>query len=1346
MNKAVSKFAAFFAVLSMTAALYVPVSASGAEVVNLDPSNALTFNGGRFEGWGTSLCWWANRVGYDDTLTQKAAALFYGDDGLSLDIARYNIGGGDNPEHDHITRSDSKIPGYALGYDEDGGIIYDWSADKNQRNTALAVQKANPDVYFEGFSNSAPYFMTNSGCTSGAKDASYDNLMSTQYDEFAEYIAAVTEHFKDEWGIEFKSYSPMNEPYTNYWGQYSYKQEGCHFHSGNSESEMINALRFALNQHGLNNVIVAGPDETSIDTSISSVNQLSYQALHNLGRIDTHTYGGSKRAELRALAQTKGKDLWMSEVDGSYTAGEDAGYMSAGLGLANQIIKDMNGLMPSAWVMWDIIDSHKDNTSPYRVESESETAISQTGGIWGAAMADHDAKDIVLTKKYYSYGQFTRYIEPGMTIIGSSDTTLAAYDKDSGRIVIAAVNTSADDKDYIFNLANMPVSGSTARAVRTSGDMESGENWAELSPIAVNNRQLEATLKGNSITTFIIDGAGELESMADSLAPDSEIRSAQYMPSVYNGVNIKWTTDNAAVTRDGSVRRGENDTDVKITAEFSKNGEYYSREYNCKVMAMPKGKSEADMSAYLFVHFSGSEKSADEEQIYFSVSKDGQTWHTLNNKKPILTSTMGERGVRDPHIVRSPEGDKFFLIATDLSIFNRAYDPNRWSTCQRNGSKSIMIWESSDLVHWSNQRMAQVAPDNAGCAWAPESVYDSEKGAYMVFWASKVSDDNYSTQRIYRCYTKDFEHFTEPEIYIDGGTVSNIDTTFIKDKGEYYRFTKNETNSSVTMMRSSSLDGAFSDVGTYTLNGEAGNMVTGYEGPTAYKMNGTDKWCLLLDFYSQSAGYKPFVTDDITVGNFTSAQDFEFDMKYRHGTVIPITQDEYDALVAEYATTEFTGAQLVKVGTTSEYALSINGEEANANWSVSDENIAEISDDGTLTAKNLGTVTLRAYVPEYNLTASYDVEITKYNEIPLTKNMTSGSAAWDDDAVNTYDKAVDGDLTTFFDGVEKGYVTIDMGRTYNVEGIGYAPRNGFAYRMKDAYFEGSLDGKTWNKVYTIPNIPEQGTVTTVDIKPEDYRYIRYTVPEGSHTYNPKGGDKQEYCCNIAEIKLYGDAVSDINDSLALHITFDEENTGSGSFDARIGGKIKEKGDVSYEEGVNGKALSIKYGADNYLELPDGILGGASAASVSFYFKQGDSGKDGWTFMTTPVKGEQVYKSEKYLGLLMSKSMNKITAERYFSDNRERPAQSDASSDFTDWKYVTVVYEPDHTSIYVNGELMNRIQSDAPLRDICTADAKSWIGHANWGGGEGLEGVMDDFRLYSKALTENEVKELFSAAE
>ena len=37
------------------------------------------------------------------------------------------------------------------------------------------------------------------------------------YDDFAKFIADATKLFKDN-GIEFKSYSPMNEPDTDYWG------------------------------------------------------------------------------------------------------------------------------------------------------------------------------------------------------------------------------------------------------------------------------------------------------------------------------------------------------------------------------------------------------------------------------------------------------------------------------------------------------------------------------------------------------------------------------------------------------------------------------------------------------------------------------------------------------------------------------------------------------------------------------------------------------------------------------------------------------------------------------------------------------------------------------------------------------------------------------------------------------------------------------------------------------------------------------------------------------------------------------------------------------------------------
>ena len=305
-----------------------------------------------------------------------------------------------------------------------------------------------------------------------------------------------------------------------------------------------------------------------------------------------------------------------------------------------------------------------------------------------------------------------------------------------------------------------------------------------------------------------------------------------------------------------------------------------------------------EMAAYLFVHFTGDEQDEDKEQIYFSVSTDGTTWETLNSNNYVLKSNVGEKGVRDPHIIRSPEGDKFYLIATDLSIFHlgEKYGGDKWGKSQSEGSKSIVIWESEDLVNWSEPRLRKIAHDTAGCTWAPESIYDYEREAYMIVWASMT----YGKQRLFRCYTKDFETFTEPEVYIESYE-KDIDTTFLYEDGVYYRFTKNEAHSFIYMEKSTSLSGEFEAVTTFTINGNSGTATTGFEGPTAYKLNGEDKWCLLLDNFGASAGYKPFVTDDITTGRFVSGGDFKFNgVKLRHGTVMPITQSEYDALIAKY--------------------------------------------------------------------------------------------------------------------------------------------------------------------------------------------------------------------------------------------------------------------------------------------------------------------------------------------------------------------------------------------------------------------------------------------------------------
>jgi len=52
--------------------------------------------------------------------------------------------------------------------------------------------------------------------------------------------------------------------------------------------------------------------------------------------------------------------------------------------------------------------------------------------------------------------------------------------------------------------------------------------------------------------------------------------------------------------------------------------------------------------------------------------------------------------------------------------------------------------------------LAIVAPDDAGCVWAPEAIYDAGAEDYLVFWASTTRRDDFSKQRIWAAHTKDF--------------------------------------------------------------------------------------------------------------------------------------------------------------------------------------------------------------------------------------------------------------------------------------------------------------------------------------------------------------------------------------------------------------------------------------------------------------------------------------------------------------------------------------------------------------------------------------------------------------
>lgn len=295
------------------------------------------------------------------------------------------------------------------------------------------------------------------------------------------------------------------------------------------------------------------------------------------------------------------------------------------------------------------------------------------------------------------------------------------------------------------------------------------------------------------------------------------------------------------------------------------------------------------MAGYLFVHFIGEQENG--EQIYFSVSKDGLHWRDLNGGKPVLYSTKGEQGVRDPFPVRNPIDGKFYLIATDLRI----QAGKGWRAAQEQGSRDLMVWESPDLIHWSEQWACRVGLEEAGCVWAPEAVYDREREAFLVFFASMIKGEGEKAgkQRIYAAYTRDFRKFSETFLYMEREN-HVIDTTILESGGIFYRISKDETEKVLILEQADSLLGKFTRIQSPTLD-----ALKGVEGPEGYLLPDGNTWCLIADRFAEGKGYLPMLTNDLSSGYFRILEPDQYDMgltRKRHGGILAITDEEWKRL------------------------------------------------------------------------------------------------------------------------------------------------------------------------------------------------------------------------------------------------------------------------------------------------------------------------------------------------------------------------------------------------------------------------------------------------------------------
>ncbi|MCI9112169.1 MAG: glycoside hydrolase family 43 protein [Eubacterium sp.] len=285
---------------------------------------------------------------------------------------------------------------------------------------------------------------------------------------------------------------------------------------------------------------------------------------------------------------------------------------------------------------------------------------------------------------------------------------------------------------------------------------------------------------------------------------------------------------------------------------------------------------------YLFCYFTGNEP--DEESVHFALSENGYHFTALNHNKKIITQTLGKKCCRDPFIFRNENGG-FHIIATDMCC------KDGW-----NSNNSIVVWDSKDLIHWKNERIIDFSrfseTENADRIWAPEAVFDKSQGEYMLYFSCHNKGDEKTV--IWYAYTKDFKTLTtSPAIlFTPKSGKDGIDADIIENSKKYYLYYKDEYKKTICHAVSDSLAGPYYE--------PENNIVCctdlQVEGNCIYRINDTDAYIMIMDKYVDGGYFMQKTTDMIT---FTKVDEDRFSLNHlhpRHGSVLAITDEEFDKL------------------------------------------------------------------------------------------------------------------------------------------------------------------------------------------------------------------------------------------------------------------------------------------------------------------------------------------------------------------------------------------------------------------------------------------------------------------
>ncbi|GJP54589.1 hypothetical protein CLOM_g13661 [Closterium sp. NIES-68] len=443
--------------------------------------------GTTWKGWGTSLAWLGNYIGgFPKAAMDPLLDLMFLPSGLGLNIVRFNIGAGSLPQYSPQLHSDALLRWRAMpGYWPAHTGQFNWTADSRQQAVLLGAKARGANV-FEAFSNSPPWWMTQSKDVAGAKKAFQTNLQKRYEGRFAKYLVDVVERFKTDpalGNIEFDTLEPFNEALEGQWIK-GMGQEGCNFNVPDM-TRIIFKTRQLLEKRKLKTKLV-GVDSFPGITALWFPLLLGKSFFH---RINVHGYTlplqnvvnmtasvaektySARYIAMNVLAKSLGKNIWVSESGPLNKFGSS---YDLSLYMMRNVIESVNLLEVSAYVYWQIFDPN-----------EAWTVL---GLNWYyppdyTGTVDPPTK----LKRFWMFKQFTDLVRPGsrpLLVPRLCRHTVAAFYSNQGRTVsVFIVNQRVRDKvvNVVLSRYNLNVGGTTQALIRrTTYGEDNAESTVEI--------------------------------------------------------------------------------------------------------------------------------------------------------------------------------------------------------------------------------------------------------------------------------------------------------------------------------------------------------------------------------------------------------------------------------------------------------------------------------------------------------------------------------------------------------------------------------------------------------------------------------------------------------------------------------------------------------------------------------------------------------------------------------------------------------------------------------------------------------------------------------------------------